>query len=1023
MPRSIPATADAESTGAVPRSADRGVGSGARVAPRSWLRTDAPRQDLSGEWDFRFGRTPEALEEAPWGTITVPSHWVLGHDGAYGEPIYTNIRYPFPVEPPHVPDENPTGDYRRTFEPPADWLDGERFHGVRLRFDGVESAYEVRLNGRFVGTGTGSRLAQEFDVAAALRPGSNELQVRVQQWSAGSYLEDQDQWWLPGIFREVTLEARPAGGIEDLWLRTSWQEGHGGLDPEIRAGADAFPIRLTIPELGLDVTWSGPDEVRPLTVAGAEPWSSEQPRLYPATIAARGETVTQRIGFRTVEIVGDLFLVNGRRLVFHGMNRHEAHPDRGRVFDEAHARADLARMKRFNVNAIRTSHYPPHPRLLDLADELGLWVVLENDLETHGFEEGGWVANPSDDPAWHAAYLDRIERTFERDKNHASIVMWSLGNEAGTGANLAATAAWLHDRDAGRPVHYEGDHTGAYTDVYSRMYATPAELISIGGDGTASLLGCTPAESARQRSKPFLLCEYAHAMGNGPGGLGLYEELFDRFPRLHGGFIWEWRDHGIRRTAPDGSDYFAYGGDFGEVIHDGNFVMDGMVLSDDVPTPGLHEFAAVAAPVRLTVGAGELRVENRRHSAGTGDLALRWRVEDDGRPVASGELPAAAVAAGTTANVPFGPELSGLMGSVGLPAPTPAGERWLTVEAVLRAATPWAPAGHVVSQAQGRVQAQSPARLAPLPTGRGGSVPPRPGDGARMPDDVVFDGHGSLRRLFGLEVSGPQLALFRAPTDNDAIAGGPSYDGADPLAGRGEGVTAPPHAQRWREAGLDRLTARVEELASDDGSLRVRTRWAPAAGRDAVWLDAHWEAHPDGVLLTLRIDPSRGWNTIWPRIGVRFELPAAIDGAEWFGLGPLENYPDSLAAARVGRFRAGLDELNVRYARPQETGHRGELRALSLTAGEQERVRIEAFPDERGRRPGFTLSPHTAEQIAAARHPFELPPVTHTQLYLDAAQNGLGSRACGIDVWPSAALRPEARTLRLLLHRTAATAR
>lgn len=253
------------------------------------------------------------------------------------------------------------------------------------------------------------------------------------------------------------------------------------------------------------------------------------------------------------------------------MNRHETHPDRGRVFDETDARSDLLLMKQFNVNAIRTSHYPPHPRVLDLADELGFWVILECDLETHGFGQISWSGNPSDDPAWRDAYLDRVERTVERDKNHPSIVIWSLGNESGTGSNLAAMSAWVHGRDPSRPVHYEGDYTGVYTDVYSRMYPSFAETAGIGGDGTDLLLPeCTAAESARQRSKPYLHCEYAHAMGNGPGGLDVYEELVDRYPRLHGGFVWEWRDHGIRTTTEDGTLYYAYGGDFGERIHDGN---------------------------------------------------------------------------------------------------------------------------------------------------------------------------------------------------------------------------------------------------------------------------------------------------------------------------------------------------------------------------------------------------------------------------------------------------------------------
>lgn len=419
----------------------------------------------------------EGFNDQQWDSIPVPSHWVLQGDGAFGRPIYTNIQFPFPIDPPYVPDENPTGDYRRHFHVPAEWSAADR---IVLRFDGVESLFRVWVNGEEIGSASGSRLAHECDVTSAVRPGDNVVAVRVHQWSAASYVEDQDQWWLPGIFRDVTLLVRPVGGIEDVWLRTGFDEGLGRLDPEVVADSAAFPLTLRIPELGIEQVWSSAADVKPLSVGGVQPWSAEQPRLYGATVSSASERIALRVGFRTVEIRGDQFLVNGHRVVFHGVNRHEAHPERGRVFDEEHAREDLARMKRFNVNAIRTSHYPPHPRLLDLADELGFWVILECDLETHGFDKVGWAGNPSDDPAWREALLDRIQRTVERDKNHPSIVIWSLGNEAGTGSNLAAMSAWVHARDAERPVHYEGDYTGDYTDIYSRMYTSVAETEEIG---------------------------------------------------------------------------------------------------------------------------------------------------------------------------------------------------------------------------------------------------------------------------------------------------------------------------------------------------------------------------------------------------------------------------------------------------------------------------------------------------------------------------------------------------------------
>ncbi|MEV8563103.1 glycoside hydrolase family 2 TIM barrel-domain containing protein [Streptomyces sp. NPDC051917] len=990
------------------RVSDIAPGRGALRPARSWLHSDAPCRSLNGPWRFRLSPTAsvaedfaaEGFDDHSWDSIQVPSHWVLQGDGAYGRPIYTNIQFPFPIDPPHVPDENPTGDYRRHFDTPADWSDAER---IVLRFDGVESLFRVWVNGVEAGSASGSRLAHEFDVTSSVRPGDNVVAVQVHQWSASSYVEDQDQWWLPGIFRDVTVIARPAGGIEDVWLRTGFDNGHGHIDPEVTADTAAFPVALRIPELGIEQVWATPADVAPLDVAAVEPWSAEQPRLYDATVSTAAETIALRVGFRTVEIRGDQFLVNGRRVVFHGMNRHEAHPERGRVFDEEHAREDLARMKRFNVNAIRTSHYPPHPRLLDLADELGFWVVLECDLETHGFDKVDWVGNPSDDPAWRKAYLDRIQRTVERDKNHPSIVIWSLGNEAGTGSNLAAMSAWVHARDTERPVHYEGDHTGEYTDIYSRMYATVPEIEQIGADNARStLMNCTPAQSARQRAKPFVLCEYAHAMGNGPGALDEYQALVHAYPRVHGGFVWEWRDHGLLATAPDGTPYYAYGGDFGEVVHDGNFVMDGMLLSNDVPTPSLHEFKAVVQPIRFDFDGDKLALTNLRHSADTSDLRFRWRVEHDGVPVDHGDLEVPVLAPGDSEHVPL-PRIR----------VSPDAETWLTIDAVLAAGTAWAPEGHVVATTQ--LDSSSP-RTAPAARPRADW---EPGDGTLTLGIARFI-DGSLVRLAGRAVTGPRLELFRAPTDNDESASDQVEDSDADVAGAS-------NADLWRRDGLDRLTTRrvcVEQAAQ---SLRTIDKVSAAGSALSVMVESVWSLQDDGLELRVEIEPSSGWRTVWPRIGIRFDLPdgaapfdlpdgaAPVDGAEWFGLGPFESYPDSLRAARTGRFSATIRDLSVDYARPQETGHRSQLRRLTLLSGESEVLHIVALQDTSGRRPGFTLSRHTPQQIARAQHPFELPVSTTSHLIIDAAQHGLGSRACGPDVRPEFALRPESRTIRLRL--------
>ncbi|MFF1572266.1 glycoside hydrolase family 2 TIM barrel-domain containing protein [Leifsonia sp. NPDC058292] len=1032
---------------------DVGPGRGRRRAARSWLHSDAPTLSLDGDWHFRLlagvpgtlgaprvlpeGEAPEAFAEpafddSGWDLLPVPSHWVLQQEGKYGAPQYTNVQLPFPQDPPFSPDENPTGDHRRTFTVPAEWMDRTAYEAVVLRFDGVESRYRVWVNGTEIGVGTGSRLAQEFDVTEAVQEGINTIAVRVHQWSASTYVEDQDQWWLPGIYRDVTLQARPVGGLEDLWVRAGFDQrtGAGVLSAELRAGDEAFPVRLQVPELDIDVTWATHTDVVPVEIGQVTPWSAERPRLYDATVVSGGgaETVALRVGFRTVEIAGDRFLVNGRRVVLHGMNRHDTHPDLGRGFDEDFVRRDLELMKRHNVNAIRTAHYPPHPRVLDLADELGFWVMLECDIETHAFHHGGsafapgtdeWMDNPSEDPAWRATYLDRIERTVERDKNHPSIVMWSLGNESGTGANLAAMADWVHARDPERPVHYEGDRAGDYTDVYSRMYPSIAELESIGGESTALLLDASGAQSARQRTKPALLCEYVHAMGNGPGGIELYENLVDRYPRLHGGFVWEWRDHGIRTRTADGAEYFGYGGDFDETgVTDGHFCMDGMVLSDGTPTPGLVEFAAVMAPIRFNIdaarteGTASITVHNMRHSADASDLAFPWRIERDGVEIDAGTLEVAGsdglpLQAGdsVTVDVEFDEYLREAR----------PGELWLTVSAALTTDEVWATAGHVLATEQAAVRSTA-ARIFVRPprdsTRRSSAVSYQDIAGRYALGPAEFE-DGRLTALAGSPVAGPRLELWRATTDNDRGSHMGSYDVSDPMEGRGLGIPGPSHAARWREAGLDRLSSRILELRRTSTTLERRTRWAAADTRVAVTLDERWEIDEDGVLLELNMVPTSRWNLVWPRIGVRFDLPVAVDEAEWFGTGPGESYPDSHRGALVGRYRAGIERLTFPYAWPQESGHRSGLRSLDLAAQGRDWLRVDAKQDTRGRRPGFTLTRHTAQEVDRAEHQHELPEPVATYLYLDAAQNGLGSRACGPDVWPDALLRPESRSMHL----------
>ena len=603
-------------------------GAGALLPPRSHLADDSGVISLDGTWSFAHFRTdpdPFVDSERPWaeppaepatGDIDVPSHWVLREDGLYGRPAYTNVDFPFPVDPPYPPEENPVGDYRRSFDLPDSWGEGV----VALRFDGVESQATVWVNGTWVGMARGSRLAHEFDVTDLVRPGANTITVRVHQFSSGSYLEDQDQWWLPGIFRSVSLRHLAPGAIEDLWIDTDYEAGVGYASVEARVlGAREASLvgRLDIGGVGscllaLERGADGRYRSERLSLGDVRPWSANDPALYDAHVSIQGGDGlvsgdrSLRVGFRSVSIEGGVLTANGAPLTLNGVNRHEVRADEGRVFDDEWARADLLLMKSMGINAIRTSHYPPHPRLLDLADEIGLWVMLEGDIETHGFEGSGeWIDNPSDDPRWADAYLDRTMRAFERDKNHPSIMSWSLGNESGTGANLAACARWIHERTGGRAVvHYEGDHALEYTDIYSRMYPTLEEVAAVLDDSDLHAEVAVPTHVAAQvddaareriRRAPYLMCEYLHAMGTGPAGaLGYAAQM--SHPRHAGGFVWEWRDHALWRTLPDGRRALSYGGDFGEEVHDGNFVCDGLVDALSRPYAGTWAWVAAMAP-------------------------------------------------------------------------------------------------------------------------------------------------------------------------------------------------------------------------------------------------------------------------------------------------------------------------------------------------------------------------------------------------------------------------------------------
>ncbi|WP_062213601.1 glycoside hydrolase family 2 TIM barrel-domain containing protein [Streptomyces sp. NBRC 109706] len=928
---------------------------------RSWWSTsDAARHSLNGDWDFRLAPTADGTGPAfprddpsvtaGWDRITVPGHWVLqGH----GAPAYTGVAYLFPVDPPRVPTENPTGDHRRVFDLPDEWPDGGE---SVLRFDGVDSCARVWLNGTELGTFQGSRLPHEFAVGHLLRPAGNVLAVRVHQWSAGSYLEDQDMWWLPGIFRDVTLLHRPQGAPTDHFVHADYDHTTG--QGTLRVDSDA-PGRVLVPELGLDLATGEPATVP------VHPWSAETPRLYTGQLRTEGERIELRIGFRTVRIEDGLLKVNGRRILFRGVNRHEFHPETGRALDPETMREDVLLMKRHNINAVRTSHYPPHPAFLDLCDELGLWVIDEGDLETHGFcWMPDWRGNPVADPRWNPALLDRVRRMVERDKNRPSVVIWSLGNECGRGEGLSTMAAWVRERDPSRPVHYENDADYPDSDIYSRMYAPHDEVERIGRREEEPL--ADPRREAHRRSLPFLQIEYAHAMGNGPGGLADYQRLFETYERLQGGFVWEWIDHGLATRTDDGRTYFGYGGDFGEEVHDGNFVCDGLLFPDRTPSPGLLEYKKVIEPVLIAGNAagGTVTIRNGHDFADLGHLAFTWSYAVEGREIAHGELDVPPLAPGESTELAPPPA----------PAEAPAGEAVLTVRALLATDTAWADAGHEVAWGQ----LTAVPRPAPTPA-RGPLAAPRR-DGERIAlGPATFDaGSGRLTALAGLPLSdGPRLDVFRAPTDND------------------RGMHWEKDAQIsvvWEKHGLHRMRHRTDAVELTGDALTVRTRVAPLSLDLALSTVYRWTADAEDALrLTVSVRPEGDWACPLPRLGVRLGLPAAFGRATWYGGGPDESYPDTGEASRMGRFAATVDELGTPYVRPQENGARADVRWAELRDEAGTGLRIEA-----GAEPfWFTARRWTSEQLAAAEHTVDLTPGDTVWVNLDHGQHGIGSQSCG----------------------------
>ena len=953
-------------------------------------------KSLNGSWKFHWVRKPAdrpvdfyrpEYNVSGWREIPVPSNWQMH---GYGIPIYLNVPYPFPPNPPYIPHSyNPVGSYRRQFTIPDEWKDRRIF----LHFDGVKSAFYVWLNGRKVGYSQDSMTPAEFNVTKYLKAGENILAVEVYRWSDGSYLEDQDMWRLSGIYRNVYLFAAPQVHIRDFFVQTDLDDHYTDATLMVRpkiANYSGQNLKGWTIEAQLYDQEKGAVLSKPLTrdvasiigerypqrgnvnfalleakVRNPHKWSAEIPYLYTFVLTLRDanrqviERVSCRIGFRKVEIKNGRLLVNGKSIKLFGVNRHEHDPDHGRAVPVSRMLQDIKILKQHNINAVRTSHYPDDPTWYDLCDEYGIYLIDEANLESHGLK--GYLSNVA---AWANAFVERAIRMVERDKNHPSIIFWSLGNETGCGPNHAAMSAWIKDYDPTRPIHYEGawgrPKDPYYVDVISRMYARIPEIVRIATD---------PVDV-----RPMVLCEYAHAMGNSVGNLKEYWDAIRSHKRLIGGFIWDWADQGLRKKSPDGKEFWAYGGDFGDKPNDGNFCCNGLVQPDRKPNPSLYEVKKVYQRIHvlpIDIPAGKFRLQNEYDFLNLDFTEISWELSGDGYIIQKGTLPKLSLAPEAEGNlqIPFKkPELQ------------PGAEYWLKITFSLAADTSWAGRGHIVAWDQFQV----PFDVPPAPIVDPNTTPPLTlkqtaqkitvtGRGFEL---TFGKGSGALESfVFGKKqlIASPLVPNFwRVPIDNDNGNGMPRRLGV------------------WRNAGPNRTVKAVKAEQLKPQIVRITTEAIIPVGTNSTYKTIYTVYGSGDVVVDATL--TTGGNKVpdLPRFGMQMAVPAEFNTIRWFGRGPHETYWDRKTGAAVGLYSGSVNEHIHTYVRPQENGNKSDVRWMALT--DRDGVGLIAVG-----MPTIDVSawPFTMQDLEKAKHIHELPQRDTITLNLDYKQMGVG----GDDSW------------------------
>lgn len=966
------------------------------------------RISLNGNWQFLYLKAPEYspegfedanYDDSGWETIETPSCWEMK---GYGQMHYTDVWYLFPVNPPFVPSENPTGIYRRTVKVPKAWDEKQKF----LRFEGVGSAFDLWVNGYHAGYSKGSRLSSEFNVSDYMHPGENQVTVRVYKWSDGTYLECQDMWWYGGIYRDVTLVARPKFGIEDYVVEAGLDDNYkeGILIQNIAAAKEADHVQWRLEDgdgreiaSGIEKLECGCGKIR-TNVGEVHAWSAEIPALYRVNLKLCGKKGLEDVmdeaevitGFRKVEVRGSNFLVNGKPILINGVNLHDFSPSGGAVVCRKTVEDQLCMMKRYNINAIRCAHYPKMPYFYNLCDKYGFYVIDEADLETHGFEwieRYEWLNN---EESWREAYIDRALRMVKEHRNHPCILMWSLGNESSVGKNFNASAEAIRRLDTSRLIHYESDYGADITDVYSTMYTRLDGLLKIG-------------ESNDCHGKPHILCEYGHAMGNGPGNLEEYQKLFRKYDRLQGGFIWEWYDHGIKKQDKDGKTTWWYGGDFGDEPNNSNFCMDGLLRPDGTASTGLLHYKQVIAPVRaeaVQLSKGLVKVKNLYDFKDLSNVAMEYQIVHDETVDASGRIEELCAEAGqeTLVKIPY------RLGRRELGS-----DYYLNLSFVYKNAVNYGPAGAEIGREQFLLPVYGVEMKeewdSVLPNGKETNLSSSPmeektadsfgyverkelvlketaiqaeiiGEGFEAAFDKVT---GRLIRYEAegkrLILSGPSMNLWRAPIDNDMYK-----------------------VKEWKDKYfLHRQQEQLEEfLIEKDGKelfVKVRTHFSPLSMAFGFKVCYLWHIRRNGELrLSLDMKGFRYSSFMpefIPRIGIEMFLPHDMKNIVWYGLGPEENYCDMKAAALMGVYRKTVEEMHVEYAKPQENGHREEVRWLGVGDGEK----CLLICSEKGI--GMDVHDYTIEALERARHVGEIERCKETVVHLDAKHSGVGSNSCG----------------------------